>query len=68
MSHPNMSYCMWQNTLLALQQCARDMEERDANAEDGEPDAPLSRDEAAAKAAVLELAAEMLQQAGIDVG
>jgi len=67
-SHPNMSYCMWQNTLLALQQCANDMEERDANEDDGEPSPPLSREEEAAKAAVLALAAEMLQQAGIDVG
>jgi hypothetical protein len=62
-SHPNMSYCMWQNTLLALQQCANDMEKRDANEDDGEPSEPLSRDEQAAKTAVLALAAEMLEQA-----
>lgn len=40
-NYPNMSYCQWQNTKLAMEQCLQDLEQRiEGTAED-----ELSRDE-----------------------
>lgn len=57
-NHPNMSYCMWQNTFLALQQCARSEEQEET---------PEGDEEVQARKQVIELCAELLGQVGIDV-
>lgn len=68
----NMSYCRWQNTELALQECSDDLLNREADEhelheDDGTAFAELSRDEAEARSRTLILACRMLQQIGVDV-
>jgi len=73
-NHPNMSYCMWQNTVQALQQVAADFAERcedaryRADVDDAETDAPqpLSDDELRAMRYCFALMRDMQQQAGIE--
>jgi hypothetical protein len=63
-----MSYCMWQNTLLALRQCSSDFEERACAAFEGSQSdlEQLSREELAAMQQCFELMAELLQAANVD--
>lgn len=53
----NMSYCRWQNTLLALHECAESLE--------GTP--PSSREELAARRQTFEVMADMFGQLGVEV-
>ena len=73
----NMSYCRWQNTLSDLKDCAADLELRsqamwlnrefpDHEQADDMP-RPLGRDEREARSDLLQLAAQMLMQIGIDI-
>ena len=62
MNTPNMSYCQWQNTALALQQVAADFEERVS----GEASEPLSRDEQQALRRCFETMRDLMQAACID--
>ena len=79
-NHPNMSYCMWQNTALALEQCADDLNERIERAADaegsledeGERDErgdfePLSEDEKRAMARVFRTIQNMLEAVGCEI-
>lgn len=70
----NMSYCRWENTARALDECASDLEERMAgfgeDADYGDPEEkpePLSRDERAAMLRLFQTMTEMLEQVGIHV-
>ncbi len=65
----NMSYCRWQNTLSDLRDCAADLKARMSDLEyldEEDRQARLSDDERRAMLAVLDLCAEMLQQAGAE--
>jgi hypothetical protein len=62
MSHPNMSYCQWQNTALALQQVAADFEERTS----GYNTEPLSRDEQAAMVRCFRTMRDLMEAAQVD--
>ena len=63
-NHPNMSYCMWQNTYQSLRQVADDYEQRLQN--DGGQDEfegeqePLSRDELSAMRSTFDLMSTLL--------
>ena len=69
-NHPNMSYCMWQNTYLALRQVAEDFQERLDN-QGGQDEfegqqEPLSLDEQRALRNTFDLMRELLDAAGVD--
>lgn len=51
----NMSYCRWENTLHDLRDCADYLND------------PLDGSEARARAALLELAADMLEEVGVTI-
>lgn len=51
----NMSYCRWENTLNDLRDCADHVND------------PLSGSEARARARLLELAADMLEEVGVTI-
>ncbi len=53
----NMSYCRWENTLNDLRDCAEYVNDP----------LPLSGSEARARAALLELAAYMLEEVGVTI-
>jgi hypothetical protein len=58
----NMNYCRFQNTELALRDCAADLEERLA----GESE-PLSGEESEAQERLFETMAVMFEAVGVDV-
>ena len=58
MAHPNMSYCMFENTLAALRQCADEFQEPASMQEE------LSPSEADAKESLVELCCEIAEQCG----
>ena len=67
-NHPNMSYCMWENTYQDLRQVADDFEER-LHASPNFPDAMperLSADELRAMRNAFDLMHELLIAAGVD--
>lgn len=51
----NMSYCRWENTLNDLRDCAEHVND------------PLGGSEARARASLLELAADMLEEVGVTI-
>ena len=54
----NMSYCMFENTLQNLRQCANELQEPESMQEE------LSETEADAKVALIELCCEIAEQCG----
>jgi len=54
----NMSYCMFENTLQDLRQCANELQEPESMQEE------LSETEADAKVALIELCCEIAEQCG----
>ena len=62
MNTPNMSYCQWQNTALALEQVASDYEDRLS----GDAEETLSRDEQQAMVRCFRVMQDLLEAAGID--
>lgn len=57
----NMSYCMYENTALALSQVFDDLEERSENNGLDEYEAPLSKTEAEAKMRIIQLCESILE-------
>lgn len=55
----NMSYCRFQNTLAALEECARALEHNTESA--GDPLAPLSMDETRAARKLLDLCRDLAE-------
>ena len=52
----NMSYCRWENTLDDLRDCAEHVND------------PVDGSEARARASLLEIAADMLEEVGVTIG
>lgn len=64
----NMSYCRFENTFSALQDCHGDMEEREENGGKDEHGEELSRTEENAKLGLIELCCEIAVDYSSEVG